>query len=362
MGENMKENFLQKIDNINHTPPRNEIIINNNNYTSPRNEIIINNDNKEEKNLTIKTQIPNEEKLGMLCSLISNFFMAFGTFWTKVVQYNYPEDFKTIQFLFLRSISIIFFALFHTHITKVPLVNPLYINQKFWFFIRTNINFFGVCSFTLCLWYLRSSTAQILFSLSPIVVFVLSYFILEEKLYWRYAFGTIICIIGSIFIISNEKKSKETSGEKNKDINDILIGTSLGVINIFCVAFVFTGNKILVNNRIPVGTQMLYVGISTFTYSIIFTLIFRDVCLKPGFLILCIFHGFFFYLGNFFANEAYKRVEISKVIIFNYLQIVFVIILSLIFLKEPIFFTDILGFSLIIGYLLYNTLNPLPTK
>ena len=97
-------------------------------------------------------------------------------------------------------------------------------------------------------------------------------------------------------------------------------------------------------------------------YFVLPLLIFRDVCLKPGFLILCLFHGFFFYLGNFFANEAYKRIQISKVIIFNYLQIVFVIILSLIFLKEPIFLTDFLGFGLILGYMLYNTLNPLPNK
>ena len=352
MENKIKEEFLNKIG-------QNSVSSNINN--NGNNQLLIN-DNKSEKNLTTKTQIPNEENLGMICSLISNFFIAFGTFWTKIVQINYPEDFKTIQFLFLRSISIIFFALFHTYITKVPLVNPLTLKLKLWFFIRTNVNFFGVCAFTLCLWYLRSSTAQILFSLSPIIVFVLSYFILKEKLYWRYAVGTVICIIGSIFIISNEKKSKETSGEKNKDLNDILIGTSLGVINIFCVAFVVTANKILVNNKVPIGTQMLYVGISTFCYSVLFTLIFRDVCLKPGFLILCLFHGLFFYLGNFFANEAYKRIQISKVIIFNYLQIVFVIILSLIFLKEPIFFTDILGFSLIIGYLIYNTLNPLPKK
>ena len=349
MEENLKKKFLQNIEQNN-----------NSNDIKSKNNLLIT--DQLQNNLINKTQIPNEENLGMLCSLISNFFIAFGTFWTKIVQINYPEDFKTIQFLFLRSISIIFFALFHTHLTKVPLINPLTLNLKLWFFIRTNINFFGVCAFTLCLWYLRSSTAQILFSLSPIVVFVLSYFILEEKLYWRYAIGTIICIIGSIFIISNERKSKETSGEKNKDFHDIFIGTSLGVINIFCVAFVVTANKILVNNRVPIGTQMLYVGISTFFYSVIFTLIFRDVCLKSGFLILCLFHGLFFYLGNFFANEAYKRIQISKVIIFNYMQIVFVIILSLIFLKEPIFFTDILGFLLIVGYLIYNTLYPLPKK
>jgi drug/metabolite transporter (DMT)-like permease len=358
MEDNMKENFIKKMEE---NTSSND---NNNKNSEPlRTSLeIMNNDDNKSENLMTKTQIPNQENLGMIFSLISNFFIAFGTFWTKVVQMNYPNDFKTIQFLFLRSISIIFFALFHTFITKVPLVNPLTLNQKFWFFIRTNVNFFGVCAFTLCLWYLRSSTAQILFSLSPIIVFVLSYFILKEKLYWRYAYGTVICIIGSIFIISNEKKSKETSGEETKTLNDIIIGTTLGVINIFCVAFVVTANKILVNNKVPVGTQMLYVGISTFTYSIIFTLIFRDVCLKPGFLILCLFHGFFFYLGNFFANEAYKRIQISKVIIFNYLQIVFVIILSLIFLKEPIFLTDFLGFGLILGYMLYNTLNPLPNK
>lgn len=348
MEENNKERFLQKMEQINN---------NNNNF-----ELMTNNNERQEKNLKTKTQIPNEENLGMICSVISNFFIAFGTFWTKVVQYNYPEDFKTIQFLFLRSISIIFFALFHTYITKVPLINPLTLNLKLWFFIRTNVNFFGVCSFTLCLWYLRSSTAQILMSLSPIVVFVLSHFILQEKLYWRYAAGTAICIIGSIFIISNEKKSKETLGDKNKDLSDVLKGTSLGIINIFCVSLVVTANKILVNNKVPIGTQMLYVGIATFFYSIIFTLIFRDVCLKPGFLILCLFHGLFFYLGNFFANETYKRIQISKVIIFSYLQIVFVIILSLIFLKEPIFSTDFLGFLLILGYLVYNTLNPLPRK
>ena len=345
MEENNKVQFLKKMEEIN----------NSNNIYS-KNELII---DYGQKNLTTQTQIPNEENLGMVCSIISNFFIAFGTFWTKVVQINYPEDFKTIQFLFLRSISIIFFALFHTHITKVPLINQLNLNLKLWFFIRTNINFFGVCAFTLCLWYLRSSTAQILFSLSPIVVFILSYFVLEEKLYWRYAAGTIICIIGSIFIISNEKKSKETLGDKNKDFNDIFIGTSLGVINIFCVAFVVTANKILVNNKVPIGTQMLYVGISTFFYSTIFTLIFRDVCLKPGFLILCLFHGLFFYLGNFFANEAYKRIDISKVIIFNYLQIIFVIILSLIFLKEPIFLTDIIGSLLIVSYMLYNITYPI---
>ena len=126
MENNIKEEFIQKMEKNT-----------SNNIINPSNNGIMNNN---EKNAAV--QIPNEENLGMLCSLISNFFIAFGTFWTKVVQINYPQDFKTIQFLFLRSISIIFFALFHTYITKVPLVNPLTLKLKMWFFIRTNVNFF----------------------------------------------------------------------------------------------------------------------------------------------------------------------------------------------------------------------------
>ena len=99
---NPKEEFLQKLQ-------------------SEKNESIIET-NPSKNNVP---QIPNEENLGMVFSIISNFFIAFGTFWTKIVQINYPNDFKTIQFLFLRSISIIFFALFHTYITKVPIINPL---------------------------------------------------------------------------------------------------------------------------------------------------------------------------------------------------------------------------------------------
>ena len=115
-----------------------------------------------------------EERIGIMYVVLVNSFTSFGTFWRKVIQYHYSNDFKTIQFLFLYSNAIIAFALTYTYITKVPLVNPLTLNHKFWFFIRTNVNFIGISTFTLCLWYLRSSIAQILVLMAPIVVLVLS--------------------------------------------------------------------------------------------------------------------------------------------------------------------------------------------
>ena len=44
-------------------------------------------------------------------------------------------------------------------------------------------------------------------------------------------------------------------------MKDIMIGTGLGIFYIFCVGLVIIANKILVNNKVPLGTQMLYVGI-----------------------------------------------------------------------------------------------------
>ena len=112
----------------------------------------------------------------------------------------------------------------------------------------------------------------------------------------RYAVGTVLYIVGSFFIISNEKKSKGID-EKTKSLKEIIIGTSLGIFNIFCCGLVITVNKILV--KVPIGTQMLYVGIAISTYSFIITTFLRNVCLKPGYLVMCLFHGLFFYLGNF---------------------------------------------------------------
>ena len=74
--ENPKEKFLEKYNKDNNGEITQNIDLNNNN----------------ENKIVLKAQIPNQENLGMICSIISNFFIAFGTFWTKIVQINYPNE------------------------------------------------------------------------------------------------------------------------------------------------------------------------------------------------------------------------------------------------------------------------------
>ena len=119
-----------------------------------------------------------------------------------------------IQFLFLCSFCTLSLSKRASYITKKKILKFSEIKIKLWFFIRTNFNFLGVASMTICLWYLRASTAQIITTLSPIIIFILSYFILNEKFHIRYFYGCIICLIGSFIIILNEKNYKNIKNEK----------------------------------------------------------------------------------------------------------------------------------------------------
>ena len=190
-------------------------------------------ENEENKNSYIRKSsisslmsigtLKKNEIHGIILSCMAYFCVAFGVFYTKLVQKTYPNDFRSIQFLFLRSFCILLLSIITSYITKRKILKLSEIKIKFWFFIRTNFNFLGVASMTICLWYLRASTAQIITTLSPIIIFILSYFFLNEKFYMRYFYGCIICLIGSFIIILNEKNSKNIKNEKS-NFNDILIG------------------------------------------------------------------------------------------------------------------------------------------
>jgi drug/metabolite transporter (DMT)-like permease len=307
------------------------------------------------------------ELTGMLYAFIAIFFRAFGTFYTKLIQKTYPSKFHTVPFLWLRSFTIITFALLHTKVTGIPIIKPKDIPFKKWFFYRTNMNFFGVSLLTLALWYLRASTAQIINSLRPIIVLILSHFILNEQYYMRYTIGTAMCLIGTSIIIYNELKIDSNKNEHNTSIQstpstslwDTIKGLLFVSLSMLSVTLVDIANKILASNKVPINTQMLYVGISTMTYSTVFIIIFGGVELDPGYLLMCLFHGVFFYLANISYNKALQLAPISRLIIINYTQIVFVYILAFLFLNERIYVSDLIGAGIMFSYMVYNGVYPI---
>ena len=192
----------------------------------------------------------------MFFACIAVFCRAFGQCFTKLIQKTYPNDFHTVPFLFLRSFMIVTLSLVHTYFTQVRIISPKEIPFKIWFFYRTNMNF----------------------SACPI----LSYFILKEKYYPRYAVGIIMCLIGSTLIVSNEHKANSSSSSKENSFSDTLKGLIFISLSMLNVSIVTISNKILASNKVPVNTQMVYVGLTTMSYSFIFILCFGELCLRVG--------------------------------------------------------------------------------
>jgi drug/metabolite transporter (DMT)-like permease len=374
---NNKEEYYYELNNNNNN---NNNLDNNNNNNININPLLSRKFSIASNSSNYSTRVKNEY-IGYLFGTIGIFFQAFGTFYIKIMQKIYPNDFHTIQFLLIRALMLLTLAFFHSYKTNHKIEKFLEINQKFWFFIRTNVNFLAVSTFTMSLWYLRTSTAQIISTLTPLVVLVLSYFVLKENLHLRYLIGTFMCLTGAIIIISNERKTnnnnnKNLNNNLNNNLNEnlnnnnnnnfisikTLIGVGFGIVNCIAMALVNVSNKILVKNKIAIDTQMFYVGIATFSYSFICLVFDFKFCMKFWLNFMYYTHGLTFYGFNLFFNEALKRAPLAKLIIIQYLNVVFIFVLAFLFLHEKIFFSDILGAAIMISYMVYNAMNPLKTK
>jgi len=309
------------------------------------------------------------ERWGMLLGLIGTFFLSLNCFYAKVILKSYPEDFDSVEFLFMRGLSIVLFGIIHTYYYHQKILSLSELPLRLWFLTRANANFFYNAFSISALWYLRASTVQILVLLSPLLVIVLSYFLLKEPLYIRYLFGGIMCVGGSMIIILNEHSAPSDDSEEDKKDNKnnssnvgtygVLLGLGLCIISVGFNAIINIASKILASHRVSLNNQMIYIGATNMMYSIIYIIIKRKMCLKPGYLIMCIIHGFFFYVYYVCYNRALQLAQVSKIIIINYLQIVFVFLMANIFLGEGIYFTDVLGTIIMMSYMVYNALNPI---
>ena len=265
---------------------------------------------------------------------------------------------------------MLFLSQIITTIKGEHILYPSEIKTKLFFFLRTNLNFFGVQLNITAIWYLRVATVQIIGSLNPLLTTFLSIIILKEQFYMRYAIGTIVCLIGSLFIVLNEKKGKNDAGSESgvKNVEEekyggfsfgTIFGLLMAFIDIFFVSTVELANKVLVNNRIPIHTQVFYVAINTIGYSLIYLLFTHEWYITPGYAAIIFFQSILFYVGNFFFNAGLKYIDLAKSAPISYTRVIFVIILGFIILGEKIYLTDLFGASLIIGYMIYNLYFPI---
>ena len=64
----------------------------------------------------------SRERFGMFLALIATFFLSLNCFYAKVILKTYPNDFDSIEFLFMRGLSIIIYGIFQTFISKQKMI------------------------------------------------------------------------------------------------------------------------------------------------------------------------------------------------------------------------------------------------
>ena len=331
----------------------------------------INNINIDEKGIqhdliSIKDSLLNSELLkikkkkenyGIIMALLANFILAINQLQLKTYAKWFKKEYTQNNLLFYRSFSSFAFSLFLIKKKNQKIPKWSEINNKFWFLCRECGAYIILLFYLEMTTYFRVSTCQCIFGCHPIIVLLLSIIIINENFYWRYVIGMFLSFIGSIFILLNEVNPVQ----RNQSDNQSIFGGCLysaGYLVTLC--FSKFAQKILCKDHMTPEVQTYFLGLYTMIQAFFFLLFDFNLGLNNIYYIpYCLSNGIIFAIMNMTNVEAMNNIAISKFLPLTYFGTVFIFILGWIVLGERVYFTDILGSLLIVGFQIYNAWFPI---
>ena len=249
------------------------------------------------------------------------------------------KDLNVYQIVFFRSLGSLFFT--------IPLIIKLKINiignAKGLLITRGIIGFIAMTLFFMSLKFLSTGTAVSIRYLSPIFAAFFALFILKEKIksiQWVY-FG--IAFIGVIIL-------------KGFDAQVVNIGLLYIVLS-----SVFTGLVFIIIRKIgsrdhPLTIVNYFMIISTLLAGILAS---YDWIHPKGYQwIVLLSLGVFGYFGQFYMTKALQESEVNKIAPLKYIEVIFTMVIGLIWLGETYTLLSLIGIILIlIGRTLKTTLK-----
>ena len=296
------------------------------------------------------------ERFAYLLGVFTQFIWSLNGLQLKSYQPSFPECYSNNSVVFWRSLPVMILGYVICKQRNVRITPHKEIKHMVWFYLRSVGNYFCVALNLKVLSYFRLSTARVFFCCQPLVIIYLSIIVLNESFYIRYLAGIIICLCGSSIIVLNDKKPQSRKTILN---NNVVEGLFFACLFLIFGSFNAIGQKMLVKDGMQADVQNFYLGF----YNMLPAMI---VCIYEGhfafthikYILYCISNGFLFYLGNYLTSVCYQYIAISKFLPVLYLNIVFTFFLSIFVLGESLYFSDLVGAILIIGFQLWNIYNP----
>ena len=320
-----------------------------------KNKITVKENSSEHSEKSKKSK--QDEFIGVILCFITQFVWTINSICLKYFINRYESIFKNKTYLFPRGLSTILISYILGNINdgKIYSFNSFDSTVTRCILAKANLSFFAMCFWTVAIFYLRVTTCQVISSLCPILVVTFSVFFLKEKFYSKYILGIICGTVGSMIIIIDEHKIQK------KDDNPSLSGYFLGVISIIMNVVLQSFNNITnkyMAKRVSIYTQMFYLGIFHSVYSFLWMLFTWDFDYTVEYFFASSLQAILFFLGNFFYNLTLTKISMSKYSYLQYSKFVMAFIMGWGILKEEVLMNDMIGTTLIGGYLIYNILMP----
>ena len=296
------------------------------------------------------------ERFAYILGIIAHLLWALNGVQIKTFRIYFPDTYTDNSILFWRMFPVTVMGYIICKYYNIHIQTFSELKHLKWFLCRNALAYLFIIAWIKMYSYFRVSTITVIGGTTPILIILISVFLIGEKFYIRYLLGVLLCIFGSSIIILNDRKPEA----KTQILNDnLFVGILLGITNVTLVALSLVGQKVLTKEGMDIHLQTFYFSAFNVVPAFIFG-IFMDG-LKFTHLKYITYvssNGLIFYSANYLNTLCFRYIAISKFQPITYLNIVFTFILSAILLGEPVYFSDIIGALIIIGFQYYNFVYP----
>ena len=296
-----------------------------------------------------------DEKFAVIIGVIAQIIWGINGIQVKSFAKLFPEIYTVNSCIFWRVLPVTIVAYLICKHKGHRITPHKEIKHLNWFLIRNLGAALTIYCWVKAMDFFRISTITVFAGTCPLVVLIFSIIILGESFYWRYLIGIILCFIGSAIIVLNDRKPQSQTTILN---DNIVLGLFVAFVYVLTNALNSVGQKIITKDKMDLDEQLFFLSFYNLVVAGIMSACNMHFGLDLKYILYVGSNAITFYLGNYLTSLALKYIAIMKFQPITYLCIVFTYMFSFLLLGEPIFFTDVIGTVLIVGFQMYNLYYP----
>ncbi len=253
------------------------------------------------------------------------------------ISVKYLAGFSAYQKVFFRAIGSLIFTMGYLIYHKIPMLG----NQKKLLVLRGLVGVTSMGLFFASTDYLSIGTAVSLRYTSPIFAAILAVVLLKEKIFKMQWFYFFIAFVGVLLI-------KGFTNEVN------ILGVSLILVSAFFSGLVYVVITKIGNQDHPVVIVNYFMWISTILGGLLSINNWKTPKGTEWLILLSL--GLFGYFGQLFMTKAYQLGTVNKIVPLKYIEVVFTMILGMLWFGDQYPLLSVLGVVLVIAALVLNVL------